>query len=215
MQVISTEERDRRIAFYAHHGIGWVARPKHDPASDGFKRAGRFKKASNMNYGLTLSLLAEKHLTELLAQKARDPAATGRVSVAASSSLSDSEPHQYGMQYQNHDGNDQGIMEVPVNVSSSGTGSGSGSGSHAAGAAGRVAEWEDMEEKALQMAIDETFEKSGERFRPWAANGRAIRMGEIVLLVDSDTIVPEVCLLPYGGLTMIVEFHLGLSAGCC
>ena len=29
------------------HNIGWVARLKHDPKSDGFKRAGRFKKALN------------------------------------------------------------------------------------------------------------------------------------------------------------------------
>jgi cellulose synthase/poly-beta-1,6-N-acetylglucosamine synthase-like glycosyltransferase len=28
---------------------------------------------------------------------------------------------------------------------------------------------------------------------PWAANGRAIRVGEINLIVDSDTIVPQDC----------------------
>jgi len=51
---------------------------------------------------------------------------------------------------------------------------------------------EDAEEKALQMAIEEVWEESGRRHRPWAANGRATRMGEVVLLVDSDTVVPEV-----------------------
>jgi len=51
-----------------------------------------------------------------------------------------------------------------------------------------------VEEKALQMAIEEVWEESGRRHRPWAANGRATRMGEMVLLVDSDTIVPEDCL---------------------
>lgn len=49
-----------------------------------------------------------------------------------------------------------------------------------------------VEEKALQMAIEEVWEESGRRHRPWAANGRATRMGEVVLLVDSDTVVPEV-----------------------
>jgi hypothetical protein len=49
-----------------------------------------------------------------------------------------------------------------------------------------------VEEKALQMAIEEVWEESGRRHRPWAANGRATRMGEVLLLVDSDTIVPEV-----------------------
>lgn len=29
-------------------------------------------------------------------------------------------------------------------------------------------------------------------WKPWAANGKAIRVGEIILLVDSDTVVPEV-----------------------
>lgn len=44
------------------------------------------------------------------------------------------------------------------------------------------------------MAIEETWEESGRRWRPWAANGRATRIGEILLLVDSDTVVPEDCL---------------------
>ena len=53
--------------------------------------------------------------------------------------------------------------------------------------------YEDLEEKALQLAIDEVYESSGRRFRPWAANGRACRIGEVVLIVDSDTVVPEDC----------------------
>lgn len=52
LQLISEEEREKRITFYSDHNIGWVARPKHSDEPDGFKRAGRFKKASNMNYGL-------------------------------------------------------------------------------------------------------------------------------------------------------------------
>lgn len=52
LRLLPPSERDERLAFYANHNIGWVARPKHDPKPDGFKRAGRFKKASNMNYGI-------------------------------------------------------------------------------------------------------------------------------------------------------------------
>src|SRR5882757_5996816 len=66
LQLISEEERAERIAFYADHNIGWVARPPHESSAYGFKRSGRFKKASNMNYGLTLSLKLEKHLKILL-----------------------------------------------------------------------------------------------------------------------------------------------------
>ena len=69
MQLLSPGERDARIAYYADHGIGWVARPKHDPAAGGCKRAGRFKKASNMNYALRLSLKLEKHLAALVEQE--------------------------------------------------------------------------------------------------------------------------------------------------
>ena len=49
-----------------------------------------------------------------------------------------------------------------------------------------------LEERALLRAVEETWEESGKRWKPWAKNGRACRVGEIVLLVDSDTIVPEV-----------------------
>ncbi|KAF7335514.1 hypothetical protein MVEN_02205200 [Mycena venus] len=63
MQLISEEDRKERMAFYANHNIGWTARPGH--GKDGFFRKGKFKKASNMNYGLALSLKLEKHLAAL------------------------------------------------------------------------------------------------------------------------------------------------------
>ena len=70
LQIISEEERKERIAFYADNNIGWVARPPHSGAPDGYKRAGRFKKASNMNYGLLLSLKLEKHMAAITAEAA-------------------------------------------------------------------------------------------------------------------------------------------------
>ena len=60
LRLLPPSERDERLAFYANHNIGWVARPKHDPKPDGFKRAGRFKKASNMNYGINFCLSLSK-----------------------------------------------------------------------------------------------------------------------------------------------------------
>ena len=69
LQLLSPEDRDARLEFYANHGIGFVARPPHDNKEGGFKRAGRFKKASNMNYALSLSLKIEKHLADLQAQE--------------------------------------------------------------------------------------------------------------------------------------------------
>lgn len=128
LQVIGAEEREERIAFYANHNIGWVARPGHSSAPDGFKRAGKFKKASNMNYGLALSLKLEKFLAELEVSGEED-----------------------------------------------------GPGEQC------------LEDKAMRMAEEEIYEESGRRFRPWCRNGKSIRVGEIILIIDSDTIVPEDC----------------------
>ncbi|KAG5652362.1 hypothetical protein H0H81_005264 [Sphagnurus paluster] len=129
LQLIDEEERQKRIAFYADHNIGWVARPKHSDEPGGFKRAGRFKKASNMNYGLQLSLLMEKHIIAL----------------------------------------------------------------EAAGDLPTTADDESLEDRALALAIEETYQANGQKWRPWAKNARSIRMGEVILIVDSDTIVPEDC----------------------
>ncbi|TFK37024.1 glycosyl transferase family group 2-domain-containing protein [Crucibulum laeve] len=187
LRLLPAPDRDERLAFYANHGIGWVARPKHDPSADGFKRAGRFKKASNMNYGLALSLKAEKHLETLLANAAANNNVSGNRGSISSHAHGTSQSHannngptQYGMQYQNREG-DESVVWGNANNGTTAT------------AVGYTSE-EDLEEKALGLAIEEIWEESGKRFRPWAANGRATRIGEIVLIVDSDTIVPEDCL---------------------
>ncbi|KAF9530692.1 glycosyl transferase family group 2-domain-containing protein [Crepidotus variabilis] len=127
LQSLGKEEQEKRIRFYADHNIGWVARPPHSDAPDGFKRAGRFKKASNMNYGLQLSLSMEKHI---LALEASEEKFDGSYS---------------------------------------------------------------LEEKALEMAIEESYQSTGGKWKPLAKNARSLRIGEIILIVDSDTIVPEDC----------------------
>lgn len=136
LQLISDKDREERINFYMDNGIGWVARPKHDNSEGGFKRRGRFKKASNMNYGLSLSLKMEEIIRRLEIERGE------KASVADSETSDDS--------------------------------------------------GEDIEEQALRIAIEEIYEESGRRFKPWAHNAKALRMGEIILIVDSDTIVPEV-----------------------
>ncbi|THH11529.1 hypothetical protein EW145_g574 [Phellinidium pouzarii] len=162
LQLLKPHERDARFEFYSNHGIGFVARPPHSNEVDGFKRAGRFKKASNMNYGLALSLKLEiclKRLEEELAQRRNEKSS----SRAASSVDLAQRQDTYG-NYINDD--DEENYEDD----------------------------EKLEERALQMAIEETFVETGGRWRPWAANARSIRVGEIILIVDSDTIVPEDCL---------------------
>ncbi|KAI9697389.1 MAG: hypothetical protein M1836_004667 [Candelina mexicana] len=60
LQIIDEEDRIARIEFYADHSIGWTARPKH--GENGFTRKGKFKKASNMNFGLMISCNVEEKL---------------------------------------------------------------------------------------------------------------------------------------------------------
>jgi hypothetical protein len=50
-----------------------------------------------------------------------------------------------------------------------------------------------LEDKAMDLALEDMFEETGRRWKPWASNGKSVRVGTIVLLVDSDTIVPEDC----------------------
>jgi hypothetical protein len=63
LQIIPEDERQARIQFYEDYGIGWTARPGH--GQDGFERKGKFKKASNMNYGLSISARVEERLQQI------------------------------------------------------------------------------------------------------------------------------------------------------
>ncbi|KAJ7704828.1 glycosyl transferase family group 2-domain-containing protein [Mycena rosella] len=132
LQLVSLQVRAKRIAFYADHNIGWVVRPPHDNAPRGFKCAGRFKKASNMNHGLALSL---KMKVQLAALEARER--SGEISFA-----------------------DEGVC---------------------------------IEDRALELAVEQVYEETGRRWKPWASNGRSCRVGDVILIVDSNTIVPEDC----------------------
>ncbi|KIL67128.1 hypothetical protein M378DRAFT_329332 [Amanita muscaria Koide BX008] len=127
MQVLSEKDQQERRDFYANHNIGWVARPGHSSAPEGFKRAGKFKKASNMNYGLTLSMKLEKFLAQLIAEGAEDTAD------------------------------------------------------------------ECLEDRAMKMAAEEVYAETDKRWKPLCANGKSTRIGEIILIIDSDTVVPEDC----------------------
>ncbi|KAI9451846.1 glycosyl transferase family group 2-domain-containing protein [Russula earlei] len=154
LRTLPDHERDARLAFYDANGIGWVARPADgEPSSncDGttFIRAGRFKKASNMNYALALSRKAERHLSEMIATVETTTGTSARVSFSAEGS-----------------GSSEDERVLPAS----------------------------LEERALIRAVEETWEETGKRWRPWAKNGRACRIGQIVLIVDSDTVVPEDCL---------------------
>ncbi|KAJ3868959.1 putative glycosyltransferase family 2 protein [Lentinula novae-zelandiae] len=252
-----------------------------------FLRAGRFKKASNMNYGLSLSLCMERHLMGLVEAKKANAGPNLNANSASSRGPSNLNPNSapqarptssqlshsrrishsyppaqngrasprvshgtygiYGMQYLNHEGDDMRVgglagngndpppamasgngIVVPTPTSSAFPSQtsplmrndplGPGFANAVPGTPGPAAAEayyelgmdplgdlygdemiEDLEEEALDMAIEEMWDESrsvtnSAGWKPWAANGKAIRVGEIILLVDSDTVVPEDCL---------------------
>lgn len=69
LQLLPEDEAQARKDFYTDNNIGWVSRPKH--GVDGFIRGGKFKKASNMNYGLNISNKTEDVLQSMIAEKIR------------------------------------------------------------------------------------------------------------------------------------------------
>ena len=50
-----------------------------------------------------------------------------------------------------------------------------------------------LEDKAMKMAQDEMYAESGNKWRPWCANGKSLRIGALILIIDADTVVPEDC----------------------
>lgn len=125
-----------RREFYHDNHIGWVARPKHN-GEEGFVRAGKFKKASNMNFALNLSQKVEEYIQDLVDAK---------VISEGTDMIDDTEE-------------------------------------------------EDLYQQALARVLSE---------QPQAMAAGNIRMGEVILIVDSDTRVPVDCLL-YGAAEMFLN----------
>jgi hypothetical protein len=70
MQTIKPELAEARQKYYEMNNIGWCARPPH--GKDGFVRAGKFKKASNMNYCLSFSIKVEDELLRVMEARAQE-----------------------------------------------------------------------------------------------------------------------------------------------
>ncbi|KAL9593918.1 MAG: hypothetical protein Q9219_007314 [cf. Caloplaca sp. 3 TL-2023] len=126
MQLISEEDAQIRKEYYEENRIGWVARPKHKPKpAEGellFIRAGKFKKASNMNYAMAVSARVEEKLR---------------------------------------------TIQRPVNWN------------------------QEMESRAFEQCLQQV--KDEDQGRTWAEGN--IRIGDYILLIDSDTRVPQDCFL--------------------
>ncbi|RAL67841.1 hypothetical protein DID88_008567 [Monilinia fructigena] len=119
LQLLDEATRQQRMTFIADHGIGWTARPPN--GQNGYERKGKFKKASNMNYGLALSNAIEEKLQDIQ----------------------------------------------------------------------RPATWTQVDEvAAFESCLADVLDENPEA---WAEGN--IRIGDYILIIDSDTQVPEDCLL--------------------
>lgn len=58
----------RRLEKVVLTKCSWIARPGHSKEPGGFQRAGKFKKASNMNFALNTSIKIERRLQQYVAQ---------------------------------------------------------------------------------------------------------------------------------------------------
>ena len=176
--------------------------------------------------GLALSLKTEKHLEILVANAAanlntRHSTSSNAHDGSPNPSLIHSSPIQYGIQYQNRDGDESVVWGQGGAITGTTPGASQSLGParspstpnfntsfpsnpsslrhhsppslHQQPDLSHLGD-DDLEEKALGLAIHEIWEESGRKWRPWAANGRATRIGEFVLIVDCDTVVPEDCL---------------------
>lgn len=140
LRLLGKQEAEERVRFYNAMGCSWVARPA--DGEKGYKRLGRFKKASNLNFTYTLSLRLEQIIDEISTTRRQQ-------SIAAQSSNASANFSETGAEIE---AEDQAIYA-----------------------------------EALQRVLDES---DG---RAWATGN--IRMGDYILLIDSDTRVPENCLM--------------------
>ncbi|RDB26851.1 hypothetical protein Hypma_005327 [Hypsizygus marmoreus] len=166
LRILPLQEREARLAFYANHGVGWVARPAHG------------------DVGLALSLKLEHHLQRLLTDAHIALLKPGGVPDPSTNASTNPNPNASTTQLPVQPATNANTSNIP-GVNTSNTTNIPGVNMHNALS---------LEDQALALAIEEVWEESGRRHRPWACNGRATRMGEIVLIVDSDTVVPEDCL---------------------
>lgn len=50
-----------------------------------------------------------------------------------------------------------------------------------------------VEDRAMKLAQEEMIAETEGKFKPLCANAKSLRMGEIILIIDSDTVVPLDC----------------------
>ncbi|BGP40392.1 hypothetical protein JCM10449v2_004354 [Rhodotorula kratochvilovae] len=140
MQLLNERDYATRKAFYDANSIGFVARPGHGKH---YQRAGRFKKSSNLNVALELSIRIESLMKE------RKPVRGPENPWTAEEDL---ELYQACLE--------QALAET---------------------------------QRVIPRDADEKEDEKPKTLGVWAAGN--VRIGELILIIDSDTRVPVDCFL--------------------
>ncbi|KAL1887207.1 hypothetical protein Sste5346_010361 [Sporothrix stenoceras] len=212
MQILDEKAAAERKVFYRENNIGWVARPKHNPNGEGLKkfiRRGKFKKASNMNYAMGISLKVEDKLVAVDRSRGAPPvervsssclgSARSARNVASGGGPSEpdlglmSRPMSSGMvsgDIQENQGNPNPLA-TPFDSSNDSQVSVHASTSSSSGDVDIYPWTQGDEEAAYKRCLNEVLVE--EKGRAWADGD--IRIGDYILIIDSDTRVFESCMI--------------------
>lgn len=175
MLLMDKQEQNIRKQFYERNNVGWVARPAH--GQEGYLRKGRFKKASNLNFTCHLSMAVEEMMSKArpttLAELERfhsDPEFVASTEESARVS---------GEQVASIENKEQVDQQAQSQSQSQSQRLGSD-------------DWSDADETELYRQCLEACLARMHRLAQAKGN---IRIGQLILMIDSDTRVPQDCLL--------------------
>lgn len=176
MLLVDEQEQKIRREFYERNNVGWVARPGHN--KDGYLRKGRFKKASNLNFTCHLSMAIEKMMIE---ERPTTRAALTKFRNSPQDLKATDETQQSA--------DEQDVQERQKRTETAETAEGSVEvDTEPLG----PEDWTDGDETELYRRCLEACLPRMHRLAQAKGN---VRLGQLILLIDSDTRVPEDCLL--------------------
>ncbi|CBQ71416.1 conserved hypothetical protein (fragment), partial [Sporisorium reilianum SRZ2] len=195
MLLVDEHEETVRKEFYKRNNVGWVARPGHN--QDGYVRKGRFKKASNLNFTCHLSVAVERMMDEQ------------RPETLAQLRKFHSNPEYLKLDRkadQNADAETQDIEKDAEITRAPCPQDPADEPSEPLG----PDDWTDADETELYRRC---LEICLPKMHPLAQAKGNIRIGQLILMIDSDTRVPEDCLLD-AATEMTLSPEIGVLQHC-
>lgn len=169
MLLVDEQEKKLRKEFYERNNVGWVARPGHN--KDGYVRKGRFKKASNLNFTCHLAVAVEQMMGEERPKTIAEVKQFRSDPLYLKSTRADGQAKEEEQETEKENEMIEGWQP-----------------SELLGAE----DWTDADESELYRRC---LEACLPRMHRLAQAKGDIRIGELILMIDCDTRVPEDCLL--------------------